>query len=112
MAAQVPTRAGQGNCVRWRTIPRHERAQRGRAHRLGGVGRVKPGGGDGVAQAEGTAAGGKVGVLYLRHARKREGGRKGLLANGRGGSPVRPERGGGTLSPLCLLHARKGVAGV
>src|SRR6266702_102260 len=107
MAGQVPTQAGRGNCAWGRTIPRHACTQRGRAHRPGGVGRVKPGGGDGIAQAEGTAAGRKVGVLYLLrpwHARKREGGRKGLLANGRGGSPVRLERGGGALSPCYVLE--------
>src|SRR6266702_4794279 len=44
--------------------------------------------------------------------RKGGGGRKGMLANGRGGTPPHQEGGGGALSPLHLQHAHKGVGGM
>ena len=61
------------------------------------------GGGDGVAQAEGTAVGGKVGALCLlhpQHAHKQEGGQKGLLAKGRGAVPSAQKEGEAHCPPV------------
>src|SRR6266702_6696998 len=111
MAAQAPTRAGRGNCARGRTIPRHARAQRGRARRPGGVGRVKPGGGDGVARAEGTATGGKVrAVPPVSLACAQTGGRAEGNARERKGrqSPPPGKRGRRTVPPAPPACAQRG----
>src|SRR6266581_2289927 len=84
------------------------RAQRGRARRPGG---------DGVARAEGTAVGGKVGALCLLrpwHARKREGRQGGLPANGRWGQSPPPEKRGRCTvhpAPPACAQRRGGCAG-